>query len=192
MSSLRTIALYPVFHIARAGLFWTPIFYFFLEDQVGAKDALLLEAAYFALVVLFEVPSGYLADRVGRRATLMASQVAGALGGALFYLASDVEHPLALLLVAQVFFAMWHACFSGTTAALLYDALQEHGRESEFPRREAQGQFLLAPVARRCVLGRWRGLRARRLAALPPYGGLMRCCVRGLALYERTRARIRQ
>ena len=160
-----TIKLYPLFHVLRAGYFWTPIFYFFLEDKVGAKNALFLEAVYFLLVVVLEVPSGYLADRVGRKATLLISQLFGAIGGGLFFFAGHTEDALWLLLVAQAFFALWHACFSGTTAALLYDALLEEGREVEFVVRESKSQFYSRlTIGGACLAG---GFIATKDLALP-------------------------
>ena len=93
----------------------------------------MLESLYFFAVVLLEVPSGYLSDRVGRALTLRLSATSLVLGYALFLVGGG----LATFALAQIALAFRWASLSGTDTSYHYDALLAVGREREYGEREA-------------------------------------------------------
>lgn len=146
----RNVRLYPLYQAFRNALFWLPVFFLYFLSRVTLEEVLLLEAAYYLAVVVAEVPSGYLADRLGRRPTLILSNVFEAAAAATYVLTGS----FAPFLVAQILKAAGHAMNSGADSALLYDSLRELGRESEVGAREGRALSLgLAVTAAAALVG---------------------------------------
>ena len=55
-------------------------------SKFSISEVLLLESVYYIAVVILEVPSGYVSDRMGRRPTLMAAAALLGLSYILFFL----------------------------------------------------------------------------------------------------------
>lgn len=88
--------------------------------------------------LLLELPSGALADVVGRKKTILFGRILGVAGFAILSIA--VTMPL-LVLGLILYQANW-AFESGALSALLYDSLKENGVEKEFYQKtEADGFF---------------------------------------------------
>ena len=115
--------------------FWTPIFFLYFSQRFPIEQVLQLEAIYYAAVVIFEVPSGYFSDRVGRRVTLVCSALAMAVGYTLF-LTGDTS--FLLFALGQLGKAVGYAFLSGTETAFHYDTLAALGRADEYAAREAR------------------------------------------------------
>lgn len=130
--SLRRFGVYvPLSHVN----FWTPVFFLYFGERFSIEDVLLLESIYYACVVLLEVPSGYLSDRLGRRATLLCSAVAMGAGYTLFLFGGA---SFLLFALGQLGKAVGYAFLSGTDAAFHYDTLAALGREDEYADREGR------------------------------------------------------
>jgi MFS family permease len=84
---------------------------------------------------LFEIPSGYFADKVGHKKALVLH--------ALFLLASTTFFLLAesipLLMLGGVCLSVGHALMSGTGSAFMHETMRALGREGEF--REIMGKM---------------------------------------------------
>ena len=130
--SLRRFGVYaPLSQVA----FWMPVFFLYFSERFSIEEVLWLESFYYASVVLLEVPSGYLSDRLGRRATLLCSAGAMATGYTLFLFGGT---SFLLFALAQLGKAVGYAFLSGTDAAFHYDTLAALGREDEYAEREAR------------------------------------------------------
>lgn len=130
----RNLSLYPVYVACLNGFFWFPVFFLYLTGHVGLEGALQLEALYYFGVVVFEVPSGWASDRVGRRFALRTAALLLVASYVTFYL-SDTMIALA---AAQVLLAAGFAFNSGTDTAFHYDSLVLAGREAEYADREGR------------------------------------------------------
>ncbi|MEV1169917.1 MFS transporter [Nonomuraea sp. NPDC049784] len=105
----------------------------------------------------FEVPTGVLSDRLGRRGTMIA--------GAVVMVAAHLGYAGAsgygLLLAAVVLEGLATSLWSGNNESLLYDTLLEAGREEEFPRHSGrvnsmfQIALALAAAIGGVVAGAW-------------------------------------
>lgn len=130
--------LYPWYQFSRNLLFWFPVFFLYMSSVVSIADVLLLEAIYYLAVVVFEAPSGYFSDRLGRRLTLLIGTAATFIGCLLF-----VGFSSFLPFVAgQVLFAVGMAFNSGTDSSLLYESLLAEGRGQQFASHESRAQTL--------------------------------------------------
>lgn len=133
----RNISLFPWYAVAFNAYFWMPIFFLYFESHVSVAEVLRLESIYYAMVVLLEVPSGYLSDAFGRKRTLALSSLFVLLAHALFFAGGT----FAVFAVAQVFLAGGIAFNSGTDTSFHYDSLASVGREDEYESREATFAF---------------------------------------------------
>lgn len=103
---------------------------FYLHRGLGIDEVFYLSIFFAVTSLLFEIPSGYLADRIGRKKTLLL--------GTLFFILTYVSYLSVQgfwwFAIPFVFSAIGYACFSGTEEALLYDSLKEMGKEGEMNR----------------------------------------------------------
>jgi MFS family permease len=103
---------------------------------LDATRILLVQAIFSAASLSFEVPSGYLADVLGRRRALLIGAVSMAAGMAAYGLANSFW----LFAGAEVVLAFGYSLFSGTESALIFDTLTAEGREAEYTRIEGRAE----------------------------------------------------
>lgn len=100
---------------------------FYLHRGVSLEEVFYLTLVWSITSLIFEVPSGYLADRFGRKRTLML--------GALFLLCAWVAtwfaHGFLPFVGVFVLMSLAFSMFSGTEEAMLYDSLKELHKENE-------------------------------------------------------------
>ncbi len=111
---------------------WWPIWVVYLQRSRGLSltQITLLDTPFFLLIVLAEVPTGAIADRFGRRVSLM-------LGSALFAVAVfifGIADNYAVILLSYTAWGLGLTFQSGADTAILYDSLKLAGREDDFQR----------------------------------------------------------
>ena len=94
----RNLKLYPWFAMSLESLFWAPIFFLLFSSKFPIAQVLQLECIYYLSVVILEVPSGYVSDRIGRRPTLIAAALFLALSYILFFIGDSFD----VFLVAKI------------------------------------------------------------------------------------------
>lgn len=99
---------------------------------------MLLQAAFAFAVFVLEIPTGYLADRWGRRNTL----VLGCAFGFAAYLVYATGTGFWQFLVAELLVGTGSSLLSGTVEAMTYDSLLELKREREYRRIAGNQAFL--------------------------------------------------
>lgn len=109
---------------------------YFLEHGLSVKDIFVLQVIFSIAVILFEVPSGYLADVFGRKVSLVLGAMLGAIGFLLYYLAPSYVG----FVFAEIILALSVGFFSGAQSAFLYDMLLQYGRETEY--KKFAGRFM--------------------------------------------------
>ena len=109
-------------------ILWVPIWVVFLQRKgLGLTQIGLLEGFAWVLTAALEVPSGAIADRWGRKASI-------AMGAFLYSVAMFLILAEALSPAFLLGYALWNsstAFVSGADSALLYDSLKAGGRTSE-------------------------------------------------------------
>lgn len=120
------------FHGLHMALFPIAVLTLFLRDQIGLRmfDVFVLQAAFGATVAVLEFPSGYVADRIGYRRTLIAAAAVQFVGWAAYAAATD----FASTLIAEQVIAASLALISGADTALLYETLLALREEGSFTR----------------------------------------------------------
>lgn len=107
---------------------------FYKETGLSTREAFQLKAIYSITIVLLEVPSGYFADVLGRRITLIIGSVCGFLGFA-FYSFGYSFWPF---LFAEITLGIGQSFISGADSAMMYDSLLASGRERKYSRFEGK------------------------------------------------------
>ncbi len=90
---------------------------FFESKGLNLSEIFYLQAIFATIIVLLEAPSGYLADRMGRRAVLVIGSVAHG-AGYLFLVFAD---GFMGLVVFEIILGIAMSMMSGADLALLYD-----------------------------------------------------------------------
>lgn len=109
---------------------WLPVWVLYLRDLRGLSLAQIaaMEALFWLVVVAAELPTGALADRWGRKLSLLL----GAAGNALAVLIFGIATGYPLLLLSYLVWGISTTLTSGANTAFVYDTLAVLGREREF------------------------------------------------------------
>ncbi len=129
----RTLALsfFQVFMVLM------PVIVLFFESRgLSLSDVLLLQTVFGCLVLVFEVPSGYLADLLGRKSTLIVGTFFAAVGHSVLLFAEGFWQ----LAIFEAFLALGFSLISGADLALLYDT-ELALRDATDRRRKAVGRL---------------------------------------------------
>jgi predicted MFS family arabinose efflux permease len=135
---MRTPRLLVAFGGLQFVLFPIPIVTLFWKDQIGLSltDIMVLQAIFGISSVVVEFPSGYLADRIGHRASLLAGSALWVVGWVVYSSAATFRGVLA----AEIVLGAGHAFISGADAALLYASLAAAGDVPRYTRWEGRAR----------------------------------------------------
>jgi len=78
---------------------------------------------------LFEIPSGYMSDKIGHKLTLVISRVLMLLSTFFFLIASNIT----FLVIGAIFLSAGAAFHSGTGSAFMHETLRALKREQDYP-----------------------------------------------------------
>ena len=115
--------------------FYYPVFtILFLDFGLNLEQFALLNVAWAATIVLLEVPSGALADTIGRRNLLVTAGCLMVVEIALicFLPMGNVQLVFAVFLVNRVLSGTAEAAASGADEALAFDSLKAQGGEDQW------------------------------------------------------------
>ena len=125
----------PKFFISQAlynFMLFLPVWVVYLQQKhdLSLTQVTLLDSAFWLTMVVTEVPTGAVADTLGRK----QSQIIGMLlvAGSLLFFGLAPNYPL--LILANSLWAFAITFISGADLAFFYDTLRELGRASEYPK----------------------------------------------------------
>jgi MFS family permease len=110
-----------------ASLIWGINTIFLLDAGLSNLEAFAANAFFTAGMVLFEVPTGVVADTAGRRTSYLLGTLTLALSTLLYVVLWQVEAPFWAWAVASVLIGLGFTFFSGAVEAWLVDALTATG-----------------------------------------------------------------
>ena len=135
--SLANIRLFVAFRVVFNARFYYPVFtILFLDYGLTLEQFALLNTVWALTIVLAEVPSGALADIIGRKQLLVTTSLFMIAEMALIAFV-PLGNPRAVFyafLVNRVLSGLAEALASGADEALAYDTLVERGLATEWPR----------------------------------------------------------
>lgn len=141
----RNVALLQWYGIGMSLIFVLPVLVpFYQERGLDFRAFMVGEAVFSTVMILMEVPSGWLSDVWKRTHTLALATLTHLIGWGLLWQADS----FVTTVVAQGLLGVGVALVSGTNSALLYDSLLELGRADEYRRlegrRHATGLYAVA------------------------------------------------
>jgi MFS family permease len=170
----RVYLVLMLFNTLAASFIWGINTLFLLDAGLSATAAFTANALFTAGMVLFEVPTGVVADTWGRRTSYLLGSVTLAVSTVLYWLAWQTQAPFWAWAVTSVLLGLGFTFFSGATEAWLVDALKFTGFKGNLESVFAKGQIVAgAAMLSGSVLG---GLVAQWTNLGVPY------LLRGLAL----------
>ena len=131
-----------LFSTLAASFIWGINTLFLLDAGLSATAAFAANALFTAGMVLFEVPTGVVADTWGRRASYLLGSLTLAVSTALYWLAWQMEAPFWAWAVTSALLGLGFTFFSGATEAWLVDALKFTGFKGNLESVFAKGQIV--------------------------------------------------
>lgn len=135
--SLRNIRCFIFFRLFFNARFYYPVFaILFLDYGLTIEQFALLNSVWAATIVLAEVPSGALADLIGRKQLLVTTSVLMILEMLLlsFVPLENITLVFWAFLLNRVLSGLAEAMASGADEALAFDTLKHKGNEEAWPR----------------------------------------------------------
>lgn len=132
MTASRAVWRFYAYRVSVSNGFWLPVGVLYLQRVrgFGLGEIGLIMGTFSVAMVAAEIPTGYVADRLGKRACLLLGNVVVAAFMVGYVLVESVGAYLAL----HVFWAFGWAFRSGTADAWLYELLAADGDDDEFAR----------------------------------------------------------
>jgi MFS family permease len=121
---------------------------FFGSYGLSMQDVFSLQALFGLVVLITEVPSGYVADLLGRKNTLVVGAIVAALGHSCLLFAEGFW----TLALFEAFLGISHSLISGADLALLYDTELALGR-NEDEQRQVVGKLYSARTFSEALAG---------------------------------------
>ncbi|MFH5822690.1 MFS transporter [Georgenia sp. AZ-5] len=125
-----------------ASLIWGINTIFLLDAGLTNLEAFAANAFYTAGMVLFEVPTGVVADTVGRRSSYLLGTVTLAVSTLLYVLLWYADAAFWLWAVVSVLIGLGFTFFSGAVEAWLVDALEAVGFTGDLEAVFGRGQVI--------------------------------------------------
>ncbi len=125
-----------------ASFIWGINTIFLLDAGLSNLEAFAANAFFTAGMVLFEVPTGIVADTVGRRASYLLGTLTLTGSTFLYVLLWQIEAPLWQWAIASMLLGLGFTFFSGAVEAWLVDALAATGFTGELESVFGRGQIV--------------------------------------------------
>jgi MFS family permease len=138
----RTYLLLLLGNTLAASLIWGINTIFLLDAGLSNLEAFAANAFFTAGMVLFEVPTGVVADTVGRRASYLLGTLTLTASTLLYVLLWQVEAPFWQWAIVSLLLGLGFTFFSGAVEAWLVDALAATGYDGDMETVFGRGQMV--------------------------------------------------
>ncbi len=125
-----------------ASFIWGINTIFLLDAGLSNAEAFAANAFFTAGMVIFEVPTGVVADTIGRRASYLLGTLTLTASTALYVLLWQIEAPFWEWAVASMLLGLGFTFFSGAVEAWLVDALAATGFTGDLESVFGKGQIV--------------------------------------------------
>ncbi len=125
-----------------ASVIWGVNTLFLLDAGLDIFEVFVANAAFTAGMVLFEIPTGVLADTAGRRASFLLSTLVLAAGTLVYVGLAAAEAGVVAFCFASVLLGLGFTFYSGAVEAWVVDALAVTGYDGELDRVFARGSIV--------------------------------------------------
>jgi predicted MFS family arabinose efflux permease len=127
-------ALYLVKIAKWMNLIMPVIVLFYKSNGLTMKDIFLLQSVYSLTLMTLEIPTGYFADKVGRKTSIMLGATLGFSG----YLVYSFSFGFWQFVIAEVVLGVSQSLVSGADSAMLYDTLAAGKQNDKYTQLEGR------------------------------------------------------
>ena len=117
------------------GVFWD---YMHIWGGLTYFEYMILQSYFMIIIFLFEIPSGAIADYIGRKTGLTLSALSVSLAAFMY----SIYPSILLFFIAETLWALSLALSSGTNEAFLYSSLKSYGEEEKLTKVMGRNQQL--------------------------------------------------
>ncbi len=110
---------------------------YYVSNNLNKTQIFTIQAAYALSILILEIPSGYLADIIGRRKTLILGAFFLPIGIGVY----AFTHTFFSFLLAEFIIAVGNSMRSGCDSALIYDTLIQLEEEEEYKKFEGRSFY---------------------------------------------------
>jgi len=110
---------------------------YYESNNLNSTQIFTIQAAYALSILVFEIPSGYLADVIGRKKTMTLGAILLPVGLAVY----AFSHTFLFFILAEFIIAVANSMRSGCDSALIYDTLIQLKEESEYKKFEGRSFY---------------------------------------------------
>jgi MFS family permease len=139
---VRVYLLLSALFTLAASVIWGVNTLFLLDAGLDIFQVFVVNAAFTAGIVVFEIPTGVVADSTGRRRSFLLSALTLILGTVGYIVAAMLDAGIAPFVVASVILGLGYAFYSGAVEAWLVDALAATGHDGPLDRVFARGSIV--------------------------------------------------
>lgn len=110
-------------------IFWYGIEKIFMTSiGISVAGVGIAAAVFLAINLIFEIPSGILADKWSRKGMLILSSIFLGVASLLF----GISNGIFIYIIGEIFYGLYVATMSGTYQALIYDVLHEENKSKQY------------------------------------------------------------
>lgn len=133
-------SIHQLLHWAITGLIIPVIILLFQARKINLAQIGIVMAIWAASTAIFEIPSGAIADKIGRKVIYLGSLLLGCLAVIIFMTGTHIV----FIISGVVFLGLSRAAFSGSLDAWFYDEFQNCTGELTFHKATAFNTFFLS------------------------------------------------
>lgn len=120
---------------------WLPVVVLFVQDRgFSLTQYTILDAVWYASTLIFEVPTGVVTDRYGKKISLLVAVLFQSFSLFIVAFASS----FLTILIAYVLWGFGSSFETGTHDALIYDSLKQINREGDY--RRIRGRMITLAI----------------------------------------------
>lgn len=101
---------------------------FFQDNGLNMFQVMVVQGVFSVTMLLFEIPSGYFSDKIGRKVTIIIGLFFSTIGMYIFALAPNYS----MFIIAEIFLGLGSSFISGTDTSMLYDSLLLLEKEGDY------------------------------------------------------------
>lgn len=134
---------------------------------LSMQEILITESIFSVTILILEVPSGYFADRVGRKPSLILGAIGWIVGVSLYTFTGS----FLFISIGAIFWGIGASFISGANEAMLYESLHQLKRENEY--KKIQGNLFFWGRIASIIGSIAAGFMASYSTKLPAYATLV-------------------
>lgn len=139
---VRRYYLYAGIYTLAASIIWGINTLFLLDAGLSIGGVFIANSAFSAGTMLFEIPTGVVADTIGRRASFLLSLVVLAATTLGYVALAEIGGGLVAFSAVSVFMGLGFTFYSGAMEAWLVDGVRHHGYDGALDQVFARAQTI--------------------------------------------------